>query len=71
MTYSSGSVAQQAAALDAARSYGWLVLHYRIGQLEAMLAWLYRCADWVNQRTAVPLPYPPEWAELPVGQPTT
>ncbi len=37
---------QQAAALAAARSYDWLVLHYRIGQLEAVLSWLDRCAEW-------------------------
>lgn len=42
----------KAAALDAAPSYDWLVLHYRIGQLEAALGWLDRCADWL--RTAGP-----------------
>jgi PadR family transcriptional regulator AphA len=39
---------EQAAALEAARSYDWLVLRYRIGQLEATLSWLDLCAEWVG-----------------------
>ncbi len=38
---------EQAAALAASRSYDWLVLRYRIGQLEAALAWLDTCRDWL------------------------
>jgi PadR family transcriptional regulator, regulatory protein AphA len=38
---------EQAAALGAERSYDWLVLRYRVGQLEAALDWLDECADWL------------------------
>lgn len=38
---------RRAAALEAAPSFDWLVLRYRIGQLEAMIAWLDLCADWL------------------------
>jgi len=34
----------QAARLSAARHYDWLVLQFRIGQIEAILAWLDLCA---------------------------
>jgi DNA-binding PadR family transcriptional regulator len=39
----------QADALEAARGYDWLVMQFRIGQIEAILAWLDICAA-----TAVP-----------------
>jgi hypothetical protein len=38
---------EQAATLRAERSYDWLVLRYRIGQLEAALDWLDECDDWL------------------------
>jgi PadR family transcriptional regulator AphA len=41
----------QADALSDARDYDWLVLHFRIGQIEAILAWLDICAANV-----IPLP---------------
>jgi PadR family transcriptional regulator AphA len=41
------SLKAQAEALAAERPYDWLVLDYRIGQLEAALSWLDRCADWL------------------------
>lgn len=41
------ALAEQAVALEPARSYDWLVLRYRIGQLEAVLSWLDLCADWL------------------------
>jgi PadR family transcriptional regulator, regulatory protein AphA len=44
---------QRAAALEAERSYDWLVLRYRIGQIEASLGWLALCADWLS------MPQPP------------
>lgn len=34
---------ERAAALERERSYDWLVLRYRIGQLEAALRWLDEC----------------------------
>lgn len=47
---------QRAAELEAARSYDWLVLRYRIGQLEATLTWLDLCADWlITTEIALPL----------------
>lgn len=41
----------QAAVLEPARSYDWLVLQFRIGQIEAILEWLGQCAA-----TVAPLP---------------
>lgn len=38
---------RKAGANERARSYDWLVLRYRIGQLEAALRWLDLCADWL------------------------
>lgn len=35
---------ERAAALERERSYDWLVLRYRIGQLEAALQWFDECA---------------------------
>ncbi|GAB4115463.1 MAG: PadR family transcriptional regulator [Roseiflexaceae bacterium] len=40
---------EQATQLHASHSYEWLVLRYRIGQLEAILAWLDTCTDWLIQ----------------------
>lgn len=37
---------EQATGLDAERSFDWLVLRFRIGQLEATLNWLGLCAEW-------------------------
>lgn len=45
---------EQAAALEAERPYDWLVLRYRIGQLEAALSWLDECADWLLTSEATP-----------------
>ncbi|MCG8350939.1 MAG: PadR family transcriptional regulator [Chloroflexales bacterium] len=39
---------RRAAALEAASSFDWLVLRYRIGQLEAMMAWLDLCTVWLT-----------------------
>lgn len=39
---------EQAAQLEAERPYDWLVLRYRVGQLEAAVAWLDECADWLS-----------------------
>lgn len=39
-----------AATLEAARSYDWLVLRYRVGQLEAALAWLDECVKPENRQ---------------------
>lgn len=36
-----------AANLEAARSYDWLVARFRVGQLEATLAWLELCEHWL------------------------
>jgi PadR family transcriptional regulator AphA len=50
---------QLATALEAERSYDWLVLRYRIGQLEATLAWLDLCTVWLTAQgegRAAPLP---------------
>lgn len=41
----------QAAPLEPARGYDWLVLQFRIGQIEAALDWLGQCAA-----TVTPLP---------------
>jgi DNA-binding PadR family transcriptional regulator len=41
----------QADALSEARRYDWLVLQFRIGQIEAILAWLDTCAA-----TVIPTP---------------
>jgi DNA-binding PadR family transcriptional regulator len=46
----------QAAALEPARPYDWLVLRYRVGQLQAMLDWLDLCADWLITAEAAPPP---------------
>lgn len=44
----------RADAIADTQSYDWLVLRYRIGQLEAALHWLDLCADWlIVQDTAV------------------
>lgn len=43
---------QQASRLTQADSYDWLVLQFRIGQIEAILAWLDVCADWVADKTS-------------------
>jgi DNA-binding PadR family transcriptional regulator len=40
--------------LAAAQSYDWLVLRYRVGQLDATLAWLDLCADWIASADLVP-----------------
>lgn len=37
------SLHSQAAAIHNQRAYDWLVLQFRIGQMEAMLAWLETC----------------------------
>jgi PadR family transcriptional regulator, regulatory protein AphA len=39
---------EQAAALEAEHSYDWLVLRYRVGQLEAALSWLELSAEWLS-----------------------
>jgi hypothetical protein len=38
---------QQADTLADAQSYEWLVVCYRIGQLDATQDWLDRCSDWL------------------------
>jgi DNA-binding PadR family transcriptional regulator len=38
---------QHAVSLANDRSYAWLVVQYRIGQLEAAQNWLDLCADWL------------------------
>jgi PadR family transcriptional regulator AphA len=38
----------QADAIDAARTYDWLVIQFRIGQIEAILTWLDTCATRLN-----------------------
>lgn len=45
----------QVAVLEPARSYDWLVLRYRVGQLEAALGWLQLCAEWLLSAEAGPL----------------
>ena len=35
----------RAEALSGERGYDWLVLQFRIGQIEAIAAWLETCAD--------------------------
>lgn len=50
------ALAEQAAAREPSRSYDWLVLRYRIGQLEAALSWLDLCADWLIAAEAGALP---------------
>jgi DNA-binding PadR family transcriptional regulator len=50
---------QQAAILADNHSYEWLVVCYRIGQLEATQQWLDLCSDWlmiVEQSPAAPPP---------------
>jgi DNA-binding PadR family transcriptional regulator len=39
---------QQAATLREQQSFDWLVLKFRIGQLEATLQWLAICQEWVE-----------------------
>ncbi len=39
---------QRGATLESEHSYDWLVLRYRIGQIEAALAWLDLCAAWLS-----------------------
>lgn len=47
----------RAEALAAGRSYDWLVLRYRVGQLDATLGWLGLCAAWAAEAgLAAPLP---------------
>jgi DNA-binding PadR family transcriptional regulator len=47
----------RAEALAADRSYDWLVLRYRVGQLDATLGWLELCAAWAaDADLAAPLP---------------
>lgn len=38
----------RAESLSDQRSYDWLVLSYRLGQLDATLAWLDLCSAWVR-----------------------
>jgi len=45
-----------AAQMEHARSYDWLVLRYRIGQLEAALEWLELCTDWLEEGLGEPCP---------------
>lgn len=49
-------------ALADQRSYDWLVLNYRVGQLDATLTWLDLCAAWVSAADsatgATPMPAP-------------
>lgn len=50
---------QQAIGMAGNHSYEWLVVRYRIGQLEATQHWLDVCSDWlmtVEQVPAAPLP---------------
>jgi DNA-binding PadR family transcriptional regulator len=42
-----GDLRAQAAKLSDARDYDWLVLQFRIGQIEAILTWLDLCAATV------------------------
>lgn len=37
-------------------SYDWLVLQFRIGQIEAILAWLETCAVWLEAQPTSALP---------------
>lgn len=43
----------QASALSGARDYDWLVLQFRIGQIEAILRWLETCAETVASPSVV------------------
>ena len=38
----------QADVIDPAQAYDWLVIQFRIGQIEAILAWLDTCATRLN-----------------------
>jgi hypothetical protein len=43
-----------AETLAAGQSFDWLVLRYRVGQLDATLAWLDLCAAWAASADLVP-----------------
>jgi PadR family transcriptional regulator, regulatory protein AphA len=43
-----GELQQQAASLNEQQSFDWLVLKFRIGQLEAIIEWLAICQNWVE-----------------------
>jgi DNA-binding PadR family transcriptional regulator len=47
---------EQADQQHASHSYEWLVLSYRIGQIEAILAWLDTCTDWLIQHETGSVP---------------
>lgn len=49
---------ERATTSEQDRSYEWLVLQYRSGQLEATLAWLDICADWLITTENSPIPQP-------------
>jgi DNA-binding PadR family transcriptional regulator len=52
-------LAARCAELEPARPYDWLVLRYRIGQIEAAISWLDLCADWLTAAETNPqLPAP-------------
>jgi len=65
------ALGEQVATLEAARSYDWLVLRYRIGQLEAALSWLDLCADWlITSEPGASLSGPPDLDDQLASAPT-
>ena len=55
----------QIADLGDTHSYEWLVVRYRIGQLEATKEWLDVCTDWLMNAEQTQ-PFPPEGSSEPV-----
>ena len=51
---------ERARQLNQTRSYDWLVLRFRIGQLSATVEWLDLCAQWAQNPAEPPPPRDPD-----------